>query len=155
MQKVTDRGMSVLELALILPLLMLLLAIMLDLGMSLRRYLVIVEAAKRGVRVAASLSSADPAPLCSALDSAVQTAANNYLDDNSITSSNYKVQSTFCRQLAEPPLNSIPIAVVRLEEQTRTCYVCIADYVLPLLTFQTSHALNRECRIPGSAMPAC
>ncbi len=146
----SEGGISALELTLVLPVLIVLIAAVVDLGLALRRYQIVSEAAKFAAKQTAA-DSASPnannsAWLCDDLRAKAEAYANDYLASNGITIADFQKESKaeVCSVSASAPLSSLPVVRVTLQKDSG-CVLCWKDYLLPPLRSQSVFSLISEC----------
>ncbi|MCC6219826.1 MAG: pilus assembly protein [Deltaproteobacteria bacterium] len=148
-----NRGISLVELSIILPMLMLLLGGIVDVGLTLRTYQVVSEAARQAARVGSGVSCADAPGV------AVDTATNF------LTNAGYKVQEV----KGDETINHWIIAAVQAQHQeglgtaafdecmlrvsidqnTPSCVICLGETFLGLrANAESTFAMEPGCKCP-------
>ena len=160
----SEDGVSLLELAIMLPVIMLLISGMIDMGFAINRVKSVVSASRQAARVAASHSKFLAAPVecgtpiasnCAQL-AAMNTppsvteiaasAACQYIDNNAPPQENWDVDIPQPQQIAEDGV-IFSTSSVRITYVGRRCFVCIHELFGSFEpTSSSSFVLEGVCR---------
>ena len=129
-----DSGVSIVELALLLPLIILLIAGMVDLGLALREAQVISEASRYGARLGSSRFIT-----CEQIEKTAESNALRYLKDAGLNETKWQVDAAVLPPLGDDPakedemgdvlkFRSVQVSITR-NTNSPSCILC----VLPIL----------------------